>query len=151
MDYIDKNVQQAEEVVQSFVSINKNITRFTLQNAASLGLTLPQMGILNTISSIPGITLKEITVKLFIPKSTVSVSIEELVKAGLVERKASLDDRREINLKVTTKGRELSKKSCESALSYRVMVSVLEKISDNDIQMLLHIHNEILTQLKENE
>lgn len=149
MDYTNMNVQRAGEVVQSFVSISKTITKFTQQNAASLGLTLSQMGILNVISSISGITLKEITEKLSIPKSSVSVSIDDLVNAGLVERKESKADRREINLNATSKGKELSRKSCENALAYRAMASALEKIPENDINLLLQIHNEIFTHLKE--
>lgn len=54
MDYRDDRVKQAEDVVQSFINISRTITKLTQQNAASLGLTLAQMGILNTISSFAG-------------------------------------------------------------------------------------------------
>lgn len=151
MDYTNEKVKRAGEIIQSFVTINKALTKFTQQNAASLGLTLPQMGILNTIFSAPGITLKEITEKLFISKSTVSVSVDDLVKTGLVERKSSVDDRREIKLKVTNKGKELSRKSCDNALSYKAMLLALEKISEDEIQSLIRIHKKLLAQLKEFE
>jgi DNA-binding MarR family transcriptional regulator len=149
MDYANKSVKRAGEVVQSFVAVSKTITQFTQQNSASLGLTLPQMGILNTISSNPGITLKEITDKLTMSKSTVSVSIDDLVNSSLVERQESMKDRREINLKSTSKGLELSRKSSENAFAYRAMVSALEKMSEKDIDVLLQLHNEILLHLKE--
>ncbi|ATW26590.1 MarR family winged helix-turn-helix transcriptional regulator [Candidatus Formimonas warabiya] len=147
MDYRDDRVKQAEDVVQSFINISRTITKLTQQNAASLGLTLAQMGILNTISSFPGITLKEITARLCLSKSTVSVSIDDLVNKGLIERTTSEEDRREINLKVTSSGKELSRKSCDNAISYKAMVSVLEKIPQTDIQFLLGIHKQILTHL----
>ncbi|MFL0198790.1 MarR family winged helix-turn-helix transcriptional regulator [Clostridium sp. WILCCON 0269] len=144
MDYNDFKVKQAAEVVQSFMGISKTLAKFTQQNAESLGLTLQQLGILNTIYSSPLITLKEITEKLLIPKSTASVNVDELVALGLVERKASEDDRREINLILTAEGKEVSKKSAQTPASYIAMISVLEKISSEDIYTLLRIHKELL-------
>ncbi|MDR3541284.1 MAG: MarR family winged helix-turn-helix transcriptional regulator [Desulfosporosinus sp.] len=148
MDYNDNHVKQAAAVVQSFVTISKTLTQFTKQNAASLGLTLQQMGILNTIYPSPNITLKEITEKLQLSKSTVSINVEDLVNLGLVERKTSTEDRREIHLKLTTAGQELSKKSCQNAPSYKAMIFALEKLSEEDIQFLLQIHNELSTNLQ---
>ena len=143
MDYNDFKVKQAVEVVQSFMMISKTLAKYTQQNADSLGLTLQQLAILNTIYSSPLITLKQITEKLLIPKSTTSVSVEELVNLGLVERKSSEEDRREINLILTDKGKEISKKSIQTPVSYMAMVSALEKISTNDIDTLLRIHKEL--------
>lgn len=147
MDYLDKRANCAAEVVQSFVTISRAITKCTEQNAASLGLTLPQMGIMNTISATPEITLKEITERLLLSKSTASVAVDDLVTAGLVERKTSTDDRREINLKATFAGKELSRKSGENAFSYRAMVRALAAIPEPDIQLLLRTHQEILAHL----
>jgi MarR family transcriptional regulator, organic hydroperoxide resistance regulator len=110
MDYNDFKIKQAAEIVQSFMMVSKTLAKFTQQNAESLGLTLQQLGILNTIYSSPLITLKEITEKLLIPKSTASVNVDELVNLGLVKHKASEDDRWGINLVLTDKGKEMSKK-----------------------------------------
>ncbi|MBU4643244.1 MarR family transcriptional regulator, partial [Bacillus toyonensis] len=74
----NQNLKKEAEVVQSFVAINKEIIKFTNQNASSLGLTVQQMGILNTIYGIPNITLKSISERLSVPKSTVSVNVDEL-------------------------------------------------------------------------
>ena len=109
MDYTDLKLKQAAEVVQSFMMISKTLAKFTKQNAESLGLTLPQLKILNIMYSYPLITLKGITEKLLIPKSTASVSIDELVNLGLVERRLSKDDRRETNLVITAAGKEIKK------------------------------------------
>ncbi|ODA40511.1 MarR family winged helix-turn-helix transcriptional regulator [Desulfosporosinus sp. BG] len=148
MDYNDNKVKQAANVVQSFVAINKTLTKFTKQNAASLGLTLQQMGILNTIYSCPEITLKEITEKLQLSKSTVSINVDDLVTLALVERNTFKEDRREIHLNLTSLGQALAKKSCQNALSYRAMILALEKLSEGDIQFLLQIHHELLIDLQ---
>lgn len=144
MDYNDTKVKQAAEVVQSFMMISKNLAKFTQQNAESLGLTLPQLGILNTIYSSQVITLKELTEKLIIPKSTASVNVEALVNLSLVERKISEDDRREVNLTLTNAGMEISRKSAETPASYIAMIVALEKMKMEDINELIRIHKELL-------
>jgi len=143
MDYNDIKVKQATEVVQSFIMISKTLAKFTQKNAESLGLTLPQLGILNTIYSSPSITLKALTEKLLIPKSSASVNVDELVNLSLVERKASEDDRREVNLTLTIAGIEISKKSIQNPASYIAMIAALEKIPKEDIHELLRIHKEL--------
>jgi Transcriptional regulators len=149
MNYSDEKVKIAGEVVQSFMKISRTLTKFTQKNALSLGLTLQQMGILNTVYSSPDITLKKTSERLQCSKSTVSVNVDDLVNLGLIERQTSEDDRREIKLRVTSTGKELAKKSCQNALSYRAMLSALEKISEDDIQFLLNTHNQLLIHLQE--
>lgn len=149
MDYNDFKVKQAGEMVQSFMSISKALTKLTSQNAKSLGLTLQQMGILNLISASPKITLKEITKKLNLPKSTVSVNVNSLVNLELIDRKIIKEDRREIHLTSTAKGKELSKKSSQNALSYRAMILALEKIPKEDVQALIRTHKELLNHLRD--
>ncbi|MQR84764.1 MarR family transcriptional regulator [Bacillus megaterium] len=149
MEFSNLDLKQAGEIVQSFISVNKAIIKFTQDNASSLGLTVQQMGILNWISSNPGSTLKAVTEQLDIPKSTVSVSIDGLVNLGLVEREQSKENRREVNLKVTIKGRDISQKSIKNASSYKAVASALEKFSKEDIDSLLHMHKSLLSSLKE--
>ncbi|MBK5432404.1 MULTISPECIES: MarR family winged helix-turn-helix transcriptional regulator [Bacillus] len=141
--------KQAGEVVQSFATINKEIIKFTHQNASSLGLTVQQMGILNTIYAIPNITLKEISERLSVPKSTVSVNVDELVNLEFIERKQSDEDRREIKLKVTNQGQEASKKSIENSTSYKAMELALQQLQEDDVQTLLRIHKDLLISLQQ--
>ncbi|HDR7590439.1 MarR family transcriptional regulator [Bacillus mycoides] len=143
-----QGIKQASEIVHSFVKINKEIIKFTHQNASTLGLTVQQMGILNSIYATPNTTLKDISERLSVPKSTMSVNVDELVNLELIERKQSHEDRREIQLKVTTKGQEISKRSIENSTSYKAMELALEQLSEEDIQILLRIHNDLLNSLQ---
>ncbi|WP_088226968.1 MarR family winged helix-turn-helix transcriptional regulator [Desulfosporosinus sp. FKB] len=149
MDNSSSKVKLAAEVVQSFMVISKKLVSFTQQNASSLGLTIQQMGIINTIYTTPSATLKAVTEKLQMSKSTVSVNVEELVKAELITRKTSENDRREINLTLTPEGLNLAQKSCQNASSYKAMQSALENISAEKIQGLLETHQELLANLQE--
>ncbi|MFC7394204.1 MarR family winged helix-turn-helix transcriptional regulator [Scopulibacillus cellulosilyticus] len=149
MEFSNQDLKQAGEVVQSFVSLNKAILKFTQNNASSLGLTVQQMDILNWICFHSKSTLKAVSEQLDIPKSTVSVNVDGLVGLGLVEREQSTENRREVNLKVTAKGKDISQKSIKNASSYKTIATVLEKFSKEDIESLLHIHNSLLLSLKE--
>ncbi|PQQ43911.1 MarR family winged helix-turn-helix transcriptional regulator [Bacillus thuringiensis] len=149
MSLKNQSFKQAGEVVQSFVTINKEIIKFTHQNASSLGLTVQQMGILNTIYTLPNVTLKEISERLSVPKSTVSVNVDELVNLQLIERKQSDEDRREIKLKVTNQGQEASKKSIENSTSYKAMELALQQLQEDDVQTLLRIHKDLSVSLQQ--
>lgn len=134
-------------MVQSFIAISRILTNFTLQNADSLGLTLQQMGILNRVSAFPEITLKEVVDKLNLPKSTVSINVDSLVNLEFIDRKIIKENRREVHLTSTPKGKELSQKSCQNALSYRAMILALEKIPEEDVRALISTHKELLNHL----
>ncbi|MBP0726675.1 MarR family transcriptional regulator [Bacillus sp. RG28] len=149
MNYENQDLKQAGEVVQSFLAINKALIQFTQQNAAGFGLTMQQMSILNLIYSKPGMTFKSITEKLMMPKSTVSMSIDGLVELGLIERKQSTEDRREVNLTITLKGKEIAQKSIENASSYRAIAAVLENFSVDEIELLKRIHHNLLVSLEQ--
>lgn len=145
----NNDLHTTTKIMQSFLEIQKTIVSFTQQNAASLGLTVSQMGVLNTIYTKPDLTLKAVAEMLSLPKSTVSVGVEGLFQLGLVERAQSQEDRRELKLNVTSEGKEIAKKSIENSSSYRAMMIALEKMPQEDIQTLLRIHSRLLTHLQE--
>ncbi|OZB90793.1 MarR family transcriptional regulator [Paenibacillus sp. XY044] len=133
----------AAEVVQSFTGIQKRLLEFTRSNAESLGLTVLQLAVLNTLHAAPGLTLKELTERLSSPKSTISVQVEGLVQAGLVDRVISETDRREVRLSLTADGRERSLQSAANPRSYQAMEYALKQVPASDIQNLLRIHQDI--------
>ena len=147
MDNNNIKIGQATEVVQSFMMISKALAKYTQQNAANLGLTLQQIGILNTVYATPLISFEQITEQLLISESVATISIEELIKLGLVEQKSSQEDISENNFSITDKGKEISKKSIQNPSSYLAMASALEKLSAKDIDTLLRIHKEIFNVL----
>lgn len=149
LNFKDPKVKQVQEVYQSLWAINKTTAKFTKMNAESFGLSLQKLSILNTLFTFPGLTQQELVERLISSKSTISVGVDKLVNMGLVERKFSDEDRREIKLKLTNKGEEVSKKSSKNSISYKAMLSALEKMADDDIQSLLRIQKELLNNLNE--
>ncbi|NRD81105.1 MarR family transcriptional regulator [Bacillus sp. BRMEA1] len=149
LNFNDPKVKQVMQVYQSFWAINKTTANLTKKNAESLGLSLQQLSILNTLLAFPELTQQELADKLISSKSTISVGIDKLVKMGLVEREFSLEDRREVKLKLTIKGEEVSKKSSKNSISYKTMLFALDKIPEEDIQSLLRIQKVLLNHLIE--
>lgn len=145
---VDEQWKLAGEVLQSYWNINRETVKLSQQNAASLGITLQQIGVLNTLVAKPYITLTELTESLMSSKSTMSVTIESLVQAGLVDRQVSVHNRREVRLSVTEDGRSVSRKSIENANAYRAMSLVLEELEPEEIQTLLKMNQHILAKLE---
>ncbi|MBO7744942.1 MarR family transcriptional regulator [Paenibacillus sp. MWE-103] len=148
MDYSDPKVKQAADVLQSFMAVTRAASEFTRRNAESLGLTLQGMAVVNTLHRDPGLTLKELTERLHASKSTLSVSVEGLVQAGIAERTQAEGNRREINVKLTPKGEELAGRSIRQAYSYRAMAAALEAMDEGQIGALLDGHRRILDALE---
>ncbi|MFC5449348.1 MarR family winged helix-turn-helix transcriptional regulator [Paenibacillus aestuarii] len=149
LNFNDPKVKRVQEVYQSLWAINKTTAKFTSKNAESFGLTLQQLSILNTLFAFPELTQQELAERLVSSKSTISVGVDKLVKMGLIERNYSEKDRREVQVSLTVKGEEVSKRSSKRSISYKAMLYALEKMSDDDIQALLRIQRELLDRLVE--
>ncbi|MBM7655893.1 MarR family winged helix-turn-helix transcriptional regulator [Neobacillus cucumis] len=147
LNFNKPKVKQVQEFYQSLWAINKTTAKLTKKNAESFGLTLQQLSILNTLFAFPELTQQELAERLISSKSTISVGVDKMVKMGLVEREFSEEDRREVKLKLTIKGEEVSKKSSKNSISYKAMLYALEQMPDEDIQSLLRIHKELLNHL----
>lgn len=72
-----------------------------------LDLSIKQLRILLLVASGEAITASDVAARLGVKQPTVSGAIDQLVDHGLVERSASLPDRRSKRLSPTDRGREL--------------------------------------------
>ncbi|ULO05306.1 MarR family transcriptional regulator [Paenibacillus sp. 19GGS1-52] len=142
---VDK--QQTIEVYNSFFAVARQLKKLAHQSAANLGLTVHQIGILNSIRTDPGLTQKEVTERLVFAKSRVSLHIDALVEKGLATREASELDRRETKLYVTTDGDQLCLRYNEEAYSHKVLEIALQRYSKEELDSLVAMHKQILAQL----
>ncbi len=80
-----------------------------IQNNSSCccGVTLTQCHTLMELSKKDNITLNQLSEKLALDKSTVSRTVESLVKNVLVSRKIPIENRRTTNISLTKKGRNV--------------------------------------------
>jgi DNA-binding MarR family transcriptional regulator len=73
-------------------------------DATCCGVTLAQCHVLIEIGSGPGLSVKELASRLGLDKSTLSRTVESLVKDGLADRGPDPSDRRAVVVRLTKKG-----------------------------------------------
>jgi MarR family transcriptional regulator, organic hydroperoxide resistance regulator len=85
----------------------RELERRTNEAMRPLGLTGPQADALAVIGQAGPLSLKELGELLIAEAGHPSRLVDRLVEAGLVERRPAAHDRRQIELSLTRKGREL--------------------------------------------
>lgn len=71
------------------------------------GLSAAQLFVLTTLADTPALSLAEIAQRALTDQSSVSTVVAKLVKSGLIARKASRQDRRRAELRLTAAGRRV--------------------------------------------
>ncbi len=72
-------------------------------------ITGPQFGALRIISLTPGISMRQLSEKLYLHVSTVSGIADRLEKRGYILRERSIEDRRKVQLYITADGKKVVK------------------------------------------
>lgn len=86
------------------------LSRELRQETEGLGITSRQATLMWLIRSHPGLSLRELAAEERISAPALSGHVDRLVKAGLVERVRSEDDRRRVGLELTEEGARLLKR-----------------------------------------
>lgn len=133
-------------LLSSFREVNSAFYKQSWQHAKDLGITVVQLQILRTLNLNPGLSLQQLTEYLHTGKSTVSSTVDRLVKAGFILRESSEKDRRAIVLSLTELGRE---KEAEGHANFYKRVKGLNEIDPESISELLHIHSLIVKKLND--
>jgi len=102
-----------------------------------LGLTYPQYLVLSSLWEDDGQTISGIADRLWLESSTVTPLAKRLEAAGLVTRNRNLQDERQVNVRLTSKGRSLrTEAQCltrtlleRSGLSVKQMVALNEQVA----------------------
>jgi DNA-binding MarR family transcriptional regulator len=84
--------------------IERSIGFQTKDGATCCGVTLAQCHALIEIGAGPGLSVKELSARLGLDKSTLSRTVETLVKDGLADRAPDPSDRRAVAVRLTKKG-----------------------------------------------
>src|SRR6478736_2334740 len=78
------------------------------------GLSAAQLFVLTTLADTPALSLAEIAKRALTDQSSVSTVVAKLVKNGLIARKASREDRRRAELRLTAAGKRVLESSPET-------------------------------------
>ncbi len=102
---------EISETVQSLRRIFKSIEDYSHDVSSSFGITGPQLWALKTISQSEGLTLGDLTKKMYLHRSTITGVIDRLEAKNLVRRSRDSADRRIVTVDLTPDGKELVKRA----------------------------------------
>ncbi|MFC7392287.1 MarR family winged helix-turn-helix transcriptional regulator [Scopulibacillus cellulosilyticus] len=137
--------EKIHQIMKSFKEVNRALYYMLLEESDELNLTVIQFQVLNALDQTPNASLGQLSEELLVGNSTMSGIVERLVKAGLIVRERSENDRRTLTMRLTPEG---NKKKEEAYELLTERLSGLREISDEDIKFLLKVHQEILDKLK---
>jgi MarR family transcriptional regulator, organic hydroperoxide resistance regulator len=96
-------IDYSDEIVHIIKSITKQFRSKFMKEAIACGFTAPQLMLLHELYNYPNISLKELSDKLYLSKSTVSGIVDRLEKAGYVIREIPEENRRMVKLSLSKK------------------------------------------------
>ena len=103
--------EDAAQVVNSLRRIFKSIHEYSKAIHRKVGMTSPQVWAVMILGEEPGLSLGDLSTRMFAHPSTVSGIVDRLVERGVVARKVDPGDRRSIRLTLTAAGRRVLKAS----------------------------------------
>jgi MarR family 2-MHQ and catechol resistance regulon transcriptional repressor len=104
----------------------------------SYGLTTPQFGVLETLGHLGQMLTGELSRKRLVSGGNVTVVVDNLIKQGLVERKVCAEDRRQIYVQLTAKGRRLFEKIFPKHVEFvQSLAGVLSEDEQQELGRLL--------------
>ena len=101
-----------------FLRLHRRASIAIAADLRALGLSIPQFDLLSTLTEREGLSQQELAQRLYVTKGNVSGLLDRMVEAGLVERRATPDDRRSNALHLTPKGRSLAERGIAAQRDY---------------------------------
>ena len=130
------------ELAITVKAAQRELEHVTNEAMRPLGVTGPQADAITVIGQAAPLSLKELGELLIAEAGHPSRLVDRLVAAGLVERRAAGDDRRRIELSLTSKGRRLHKRILRVREEIReIAVAVL---GDREIEPALELLRHML-------
>jgi DNA-binding MarR family transcriptional regulator len=97
---------QIEELTRLLIEFYERFSSWEQGVVKGAGITLPQMHTLEILGSSGNLRMKELAEKMGVTTGSLTVLVDRLVRARLVERKPNELDRRSIQVGLTPEGRK---------------------------------------------
>lgn len=104
---------ETQEILDSIRRIVRALRISSRAIEKELGLSSAQLYVLQKLGDEKGISLNELAKRTLTHQSSVSVVVSKLVEQGLVQRKKSKVDERQVEISITTRGLALVKRAPE--------------------------------------
>ncbi len=89
------------------VRASSTFGKLTFKHISTFGLTEPQFGVLEVLGHLGSPTFTDLSRKRLVSSGNMTCVVDNLEKEGLVERVRNSEDRREILVSLTPKGKKL--------------------------------------------
>ena len=121
-----------------------------LQNdsTCSQGVSLPKCHSILELFSNKSMTLNELSDKLHLDKSTVSRTVESLVRDGYVDRSIPSDNRRKVIIKLTGKGMDEARRINRVNDAY--FGAILDSMPEKDLPVFLRSFELVVNKMTDN-
>ncbi|MDD1764067.1 MAG: MarR family transcriptional regulator [Methanobacteriaceae archaeon] len=131
------------ELVEAMDDLSELIRKFQTQLLSGdlKQYTLRQLYYIELINKHEGISVSEISKKLEIKKSTVSIAINQLIDLGIITKIQSKDDKRFYFLQLTPKGKEIMKMHMQ--VHKNTIKKILKILNQEEVEKFIQIVNKI--------
>ncbi len=116
------------------------------QQLLPLNITLPQYLHLRVLWDQDGLTQVEISQHVGVEKASSTVVFDALENAGFILRERSTDDRRKVNVELTSAGRQLQEILRPAAR--QVAAAAVADIDETDVEIFLTVLTKMISSLK---
>lgn len=141
MENENSQFMKSIHLLRSFADVQKTMLRFVQKSAAENGLSIPQYTILMTVIMENEMTQKNVGEKTFLPKSTLSQSVDGLVREGLLNRQQVEGNRREVLLSLNEKGLERIKAiHAQKGGIHQIFQGAVESLTDKQYEDVIRTH-----------
>src|SRR4051812_39751204 len=126
-----------DRVLEAIIYLYTESRRLTKELARRADLTGPQLTVVKMLEQIGDLSLSELSERIRAQNSTVTGIIDRMERENLVTRERSKEDRRVVYIRLTTKGRELSRGIPVEPME--IFRRSLETLSGQEVRDLMRI------------
>jgi DNA-binding MarR family transcriptional regulator len=145
------NAQTIREFRNKMRQVQRSLGWLSKSDATCCGITVAQCHALLEIGSSGEITLINLASALNLDTSTISRTIDNMVRDGLVERKPNIEDRRYIDISLTNAGRKiLDEINCTYNQFYTDIFQSIPPEKHGQVFESIHLLAEALAHTKSN-
>lgn len=102
---------EARRILNSIRQLVRALRLFDREAQSKHGISAAQMFVMHALEKEDGLSLNELAERTATDQSSASVVVQRLVDAGYVTRTQRKDDRRHVELRVTAKGRAVTRRA----------------------------------------
>jgi DNA-binding MarR family transcriptional regulator len=131
-----QTIEDARAILNAIRRLVRALRTFDKETHARYGVGAAQMFILHVLMKEPALSMNEVAERTATDQSSVSLAVGRLVEEGYVRRLQNEEDRRQVRLSLTPRGRALVRRS-PAAAQERIMASAAALSARERAQLLV--------------